>query len=62
MSHDAERNDEYAAGLSVGITHDGEAENALAPGVNFTAAYSRRFPPQIPMRKYIGMSIASQKT
>jgi len=29
---------------------------------NFIAAYFRRGPPQIPMRKYIGTSTASQKT
>ena len=28
---------------------------------NFTAAYTRRSPPQIPMMKYIGTSITSQK-
>ncbi len=29
---------------------------------NLMAAYSRRAPPQIPMRKYIGTSITSQNT
>ena len=29
---------------------------------NFTAAYWRRTPPNSPMRKYTGMSIASKKT
>ena len=28
---------------------------------NLMAAYSRRGPPQMPMRKYIGSSIISQK-
>ena len=29
---------------------------------NLIAAYSRRGPPQTPIRKYIGSSITSQKT
>lgn len=37
---EADRNDEYVAGLGVGVRHDGEAENALVPGVNFDVAYS----------------------
>ena len=33
---------------------------AIVYRMNFTAAYTRRSYPQIPMRKYIGISIASQ--
>jgi hypothetical protein len=29
---------------------------------NFTAAYCRRGPPKRPIRKYIGISMASKKT
>ena len=29
---------------------------------NLMAAYNRRFPPQTPMMKYIGISMISQKT
>lgn len=36
---DAERNGEYVAGIGVGVEHDGEAENALVPGVNFSVTY-----------------------
>ena len=34
---------------------------AIVYRMNLTAAYTRWSYPQIPMRKYIGMSIASQK-
>lgn len=36
----AERNGDYTPGIGVGVEHDGEAENALVPGLNFSAAYS----------------------
>lgn len=36
---DAERNGEYVAGIGVGVQHDGEAENALIPGLNFSVTY-----------------------
>lgn len=37
---DADRNNEYEAGIGVGARHDGEAENALVPGLNFDVSYS----------------------
>lgn len=36
----ADRNNDYVNGLGVGVRHDGEAENALVPGLNFDVAYS----------------------
>ena len=36
----ADRNDAYVAGLGVGVRHDGTAEDALLPGVDFDVAYS----------------------
>ncbi len=36
----AKRNNDYVAGLGVGVRHDGEAEDALVPGLNFDVAYS----------------------
>ena len=35
----AKRNGDYLAGYGVGIEHDGEAENALVPGLDFGLAY-----------------------
>ena len=34
-----ERVDDYTTGFGVGIEHDGAAENALVPGLNFKVAY-----------------------
>ncbi len=39
---DADRSgadDAYVPGIGIGVEHDGEAENALVPGLNFSAAY-----------------------
>ncbi len=36
---DAERNGDYLAGYGIGVEHDGEAENALVPGLDFSLAY-----------------------
>ncbi len=35
----AERNGEYLPGYGIGVEHDGEAENALVPGLDFSVAY-----------------------
>ena len=35
-----ERNDDYTTGFGIGVRQDGEAENALLPGVNFSLAYN----------------------
>lgn len=35
----ADRNDEYVAGIGLGLEHDGTASNALVPGLNFNVAY-----------------------
>ena len=35
----AERNDDYLPGYGIGVEHDGEAENALVPGLDFSLAY-----------------------
>ena len=40
LLEEADRNDEYTAGLGVGARHDGEAENALVPGLDFDVSYS----------------------
>ncbi len=37
---EADRNDAYIAGIGVGARHDGEAEDALIPGLNFDVSYS----------------------
>ena len=36
----ADRNDEYSGGYGVGLKQDGEAENALFPGVDFEVRYN----------------------
>ena len=36
----ADRNNVYVAGLGVGVRHDGQAEDALVPGVDFDIEYS----------------------
>jgi len=38
----AERNGDYTPGYGIGVEHDGTAENALVPGVNFSLSYDFR--------------------
>ena len=37
---DAERDNERDTGFGVGVRHDGSADNALVPGLNFSVAYN----------------------